>query len=250
MMEHFLDTVETIEPGQGFTHFGSEHLAWLAAFVLAALGSCAFYRHLDGVGRRRMRWAMAALLLLNEAFKTACLLIGGRWIPKYLPLHMCSLNIFLIALHAAHPSRLLGNYLYAVGIPAAVIALIFPSWSALPQTSFMNLHSFTVHIGLALYPLALTAGGDIRPHPRFLLPSLGLALGMAMPVYFIDLALGENFMFLMNAETGNPLGWFGEHMGNHLWGIPIQGVAMLALMYALAWPAWRKARRMPHGRAI
>ena len=73
---------------------------------------------------------------------------------------------------------------------------------------------------------------------------------MAMPVYFIDLALGENFMFLMNAETGNPLVWFGEHMGNHLWGIPILGVAMLALMYALAWPAWRKARRMPHGRAI
>lgn len=144
-MEHFLDTVETIEPGQGFTHFEPEHLAWLAAFVLAALGTCALYRHLDGVGRRRMRWAMAALLLLNEAFKTACLLIGGRWIPKYLPLHMCSLNIFLIALHAAHPSRLLGN---------------------------------------------------------------------------------------------------------HLWGIPILGVAMLALMYALAWPAWRKARRMPHGRAI
>lgn len=48
-MEHFLDTVETIEPGQGFTHFEPEHLAWLAAFVLAALGTCA----LPAFGRRR-----------------------------------------------------------------------------------------------------------------------------------------------------------------------------------------------------
>ena len=33
-MEHFLDTKETIPPGYGFTHFDTEHLIWLAAFVI------------------------------------------------------------------------------------------------------------------------------------------------------------------------------------------------------------------------
>ena len=69
---------------------------------------------------------------------------------------------------------LLGNYLYTVGVPSAFIAIVTPSWTALPFMNFMNLHSFTVHMCLTVYPLMVTLGGDIQPHPKYLLHCIGL----------------------------------------------------------------------------
>lgn len=241
-MQYFWDTVETVQDGIGFSYFEWPHLVWLAVFVLVVAVLSFVYRRLGSTGRQRMRWAMAAGLVLNELFKLVGLFIGGTWLPKYLPLHICSINIFLIALHSVRPSQLLNNYLYAVGIPTAIIALLVPSWNELPQCNFMNIHSFTVHIQLAAYPLVLTLGGDIRPQLRYLWKDLLFAVGMAIPVYGINLLLETNFMFLMEAEAGNPLLWFEKTMGNHLWGIPILGILVLIGMYALAWPIWRRKK--------
>lgn len=165
-MQYFLDTIETIPEGQGFSSFGPVHLAWLAGFVVFAIACSLFYRNSSQARRKHIRWLFAALLLADEAFKIVCLLVGGNYRASYLPLHMCSINIFLIALHALRPTRLVDNFLYAVCIPAALAALLFPTWVSLPPANFMHLHSFTVHILLATYPIMLTAGRDIRPQAK------------------------------------------------------------------------------------
>ena len=151
------------------SYFGPLHLAWLAGAALFAAACVFLYRKSVPARRRHIRWLFAALLLADEAFKVACLLAGGNYRASYLPLHLCSINIFLIALHALCPSRLLDNFLYAICIPAALAALLFPTWVSLPAANFMHLHSFTVHILLASYPIMLTAGGDIRPQARYCL---------------------------------------------------------------------------------
>ena len=244
IVQYFLETEESIAEGvTGFTHYGALHIVWLILTAVFFAGMCIWYRRCGQGGRKKLRHVLAYSLLGNELFKTVCLLLGGNWLPKYLPLHMCSINIFLIAWHAFRPGKFLGNYLYAVGIPTAVIAIIFPSWTALPLGNFMHLHSFTVHMCLAVYPLMVTLGGDIQPHPRYLLRCLGFAVAMAVPVYGINLLLDTNFMFLMYAKPGNPLYLFEQMMGNHLWGIPILSLALLVLMYLLALPAWRKKAR-------
>ena len=126
-MQYFLDTIETIPEGQGFSSFGPVHLAWLAGFVVFAIACSLFYRNSSQARRKHIRWLFAALLLADEAFKIVCLLVGGNYRASYLPLHMCSINIFLIALHALRPTRLVDNFLYAVCIPAALAALLFPT---------------------------------------------------------------------------------------------------------------------------
>ena len=35
-MQYFLDTIETIEPGHGFTHFDGYHFLWLGILVAFA----------------------------------------------------------------------------------------------------------------------------------------------------------------------------------------------------------------------
>ena len=117
-MSYFFDTLETIPEGVGFPAYSPLHLTWLMAFVLFCLVGSLLYRRCGEIGRQRWRKTMAGLMVADEIFKHTMLLIGGRWIPEYLPLHLCSINIFLIALHAWKPSQGLGNYLYTVSIPA------------------------------------------------------------------------------------------------------------------------------------
>lgn len=230
-MKYFLDTTGTIESGVGFSHFGGLHLIWLVLFAVVTVVNCMWYRKLTDSGKERWRKVVAILLLADEVFKDVMLIVGGRFEPDYLPLHLCSINIILIAVHAWKPSRLLSGYLYTVGIPGALAALLFPSWTSLPLMNFMHLHSFTVHILLALYPIVLGAAGDLRPEVKCLPKYLLLLVGMAIPIYGVNLLLDTNFMFLMSADPGNPLYLFEQMWGNHLYGFPVLIVAVLIVMY-------------------
>lgn len=231
-MEHFWDTVDTIGEGFGFTLFGSYHLGVLAGMVVLALVLTHFYRALGAAGRRHWRTVVAVLLLADELFKYFGLVVGDNFAPNYLPLHLCSINIFLIALHAWKRPRLLDSFLYFVCLPAACAALLFPTWTSLPALNFMHLHSFSIHLLLALYPLTLTVSGDMDPQPRaFPRCCLLLAL-MAVPIYFFNLRFGTNFMFLMWADEGNPLKLF-ERFGSHLLGYPVLCSLVFVVMLLL-----------------
>ena len=231
-MEHFWDTIETIVEGYGFSLFGARHLVTLALFVLTAVLCCRGYARADAERRAKMRRVFAILLLLDEVFKQIGLQIGGNFDASYLPLHLCSINIFLIALHAWRRPKLLDTFLYFVCLPAACAALLFPTWAPLPPLNFMVIHSFTVHFLLALYPLALTLRGDMDPQPRAFPRCFALLAAMAVPIWFFNRAFGTNFMFLMRAGEGNPLKLF-ERFGSHLLGYPVLLAVVFAVMYLL-----------------
>jgi hypothetical integral membrane protein (TIGR02206 family) len=227
----FFQTVETIPPGRGFPLFGAIHLAWLTVFLLIAVINCYWYRKRSIATRLRWRRGVAILLIADEIFKFIVLAAGGNLSWFYLPLHLCSINIFLILWHAISPNRHIGAFLYTVCIPGAVAALLFPAWNTLPVSSAMHIHSFTAHILLALYPVVLTAAGEIRPTLRQLPLCLAILAALAGLVYGVNLLLGTNFMFLMYAEEGNPLAWFYIHWGSHLWGFPVIAAGVIAVMY-------------------
>jgi hypothetical integral membrane protein (TIGR02206 family) len=203
----------------------------LSIFAALLVASCLLYKRLNNNGKRIWRIVVACLLIADEVFKDVMLVLGDRFRADYLPLHLCSINIILITIHALKPSRLLSGYLYTVGIPGAMAALIFPSWTSLPLGNFMHLHSFTVHILLAVYPIVLATAGELRPDVKRLPQYLGLLIGMAIPIYGINLLLNTNFMFLMSADEGNPLYLFEQLWGSHLLGFPVIIAAVLIVMY-------------------
>ena len=230
-MKYFFETTESIVDGVGFSLFGMLHLVWLCVAVVCLLANLFAYRRLEASGRSRWRKIIAWLLIADELFKMAILIYSGRYGFSYLPFHLCSINIFLIAIHAYKPSRILDNFLYTVCIPGALAALLFPTWTSLPITSGMHIHSFTVHILLMLYPTVLTLGGDLKPDVKQLPKSLGLLLLMAIPIYGLNLLLDTNFMFLISADPGNPLYLFEQMWGSHLLGFPVIIAGVLLVMY-------------------
>ncbi len=236
-MEYFFESSDTIEDGHGFSHFGGLHIAWLCFFAVFTVGCCLLYRRLAEKGRRVMRYVFAALLFLDELVKVVGLAAFGNWTVDYLPLHLCSVSLILCILHAFKPNETIGEFLYTIGIPGALAALLFPTWTGLPLLNFMHLHSFTVHIFLVVYPAMLVAGGEIRPRlrhlPKCLLLLGGFALvALACNLITKDMTVNTNFMFLMSASEGNPLYLFEQAFGNHLYGYPVLITAVLFVMYA------------------
>lgn len=231
MFQYFFESSGTIVNGVGFSHFEMLHLAWLPVFVGFCGLSCYLYKKRSPEKRKKMRFLYAGLLFLDEAIKIAGLAAFGNYDVSYLPLHLCSINIILIAVHVIKPSKTLDNFLYSICIPAAIAALLFPTWTKLPLLNFMHIHSFTVHILLAAYPIMLTAGGDIRPTAKELPKSLLLLMGLALPVYVVNLLCDTNFMFLMEAGKGNPLYWFEKAWGSHFLGFPVIMAGVFLVMY-------------------
>ena len=230
-MYYFFDTMESIPEGMGFSLFGILHIFWIAAAFIIILVNLLGYRSLNATRKCNWRKVIASLLIADELFKVAILIYSGHYGFDYLPFHLCSINILLIAIHAYKPFRVLDNFLYTVCIPGALAALLFPSWTSLPLINGMHLHSFTVHILLLLYPTVLTLAGDIKPDVKQLPKSLGLLVLMAIPVYGLNLLLDTNFMFLMSADPGNPLCFFESMWGNHLYGYPVIIICVLLVMY-------------------
>lgn len=232
MMKYFFDTTETIADGVGFKHYSLLHCLWLAVFVLVIIGLAKGYKKADDNQKAKIKKVLAYLIIADELFKMLGLSIGNNYTFDYLPLHLCSINIFIIAWHAYKPNRLLDNFLYLVCIPGAVSASLFPSWNALPFLNFMHIHSFTVHILLAAYPLMLLLNHEIQPDPHYIKGCLFTLLSMAAVIYGINLLLDTNFMFLMDAAPNNPLYVFKQLFGSHLIGFPVIIFPLILIMYA------------------
>lgn len=231
MKSYWLETTGSIVKGVGFSHFSPVHIGWLLAFVLFAAGVCLFYRKLDPKDRRIARRIMACAIVADEIFKMAVLFIGGHYTKNYLPLHLCSINIFLIAYHAWKPNHVLDNFLYAICIPGAMAALLFPGWTKLPLANFMHIHSFTIHILLAVYPMMLLAGGDMKPDRKTIPKCLGILACFAVAALIVNLILDTNYMYLMYAPKNNPLYFFQKQFGNHLVGFGVLIPLVLEGMY-------------------
>jgi len=231
----FFTVYRTASWDTSFPFWGRVHLSWLAAFLCSLLLLALFYRRLGETGRRRMILCLTGLLLADELLKHAFLLALGEEDVDYLPLHLCSVGLFICLWYAIHPNRYAGELLFAVCLPGAAIALLFPGWSVLPARSFLTIHSFTFHILLCLIPLLLLAGGELVPDPRRLWFCMAFLLVTAIPVWLLDRRWGTNFYFLTYPGVGNPLVWFEARFGNpgYQIGLPVCAGILWIIQYGL-----------------
>ena len=239
-MQYFLSTAETIPEGMGFSLFSPLHLTWLFLFLAAAVLCSLLYRRLSPAGRKRMRLTFAALLVADELCKVAGLLISGTFQYGYLPLHLCSINIFVCWYDAIHQSRWSKEILYALCIPGAVVAMLSPSWQRLPVWNLLHLHSYSIHVLLILYPVLLLAGG-FRPQVHHIRWVLAFLCAIATPIFFLNRLLKTNFFFL-NDPQGNAITAFFAHcFGERFYLLGF--LPVLAAVLLLLYLPWYRAER-------
>ena len=218
-----------------FTHFSPVHLFSVAIFAAIIIAAMVFYKKLGEKERQKFLYIMSALLIADELFKHICSAATGQWEWEFLPLHLCSFNIFVCVYNSFKRDDLSSEVLYSTCIPGASLALLMPTWTDLPFWNFMSIHSNSVHVLLLMYPLLLLAGGfkpDIKRIPKVFL----VLLCECVPIFFLNKVLDTNFFFL-NGTANNPvLEIFEKILGEEIYflGMPVLLVFVWAAMY-LPW---------------
>lgn len=226
---------------QAFSLFGPVHLFWLGlcALLSAVLGR--WYHRAGEAARLRALRILSALMLTDEVGKYVMTASTGQWEWGYLPLHLCSINIFICLWHSIHPNRTAKEFLYALSLPGGLMALLSPTWTSLPMWNFMHLHSETIHIMLFLYPVLLLAGG-FRPNWRTVPRLLAFLACLAVPIYFLNKVLNTDFMFLNGTDGAAVNVFFARIFGDRLYMLGFLPL-VLALGLALYLPWGIAARR-------
>ena len=209
-MNEFWYTSQTMRAIKGATYRSFEllsptHLFWLGLTVLMTIWTFTWFKKQSPETKTKAFRILTVLLLADEIFKYVVTLATGQFEWQFLPFHLCSINLFVCLWNTLRPNTTAKEILYTICIPAALIALLTPAWMPLPILNFMHLHSFTLHMLLALYPIVLTANGEIKTRAKDIPRCLMLLIGLAAVVYCVNVLLGTNYFYLMKAPKGNPL---------------------------------------------
>ena len=229
----FFVSDDNIPDGVGFKLYDSTHLAWLGFFILLCAVSVIVYRKLGTKGRNIMRIAIAVIVITLETIKNCVAAAIGDFGIGHFPFHLCGINVLLITFCIFKRVRTVENFLYYIGIPGAMLALLTPDWTAMPCNNFFHIHSFVIHMFLVLYPFVLVAGGDLKPDLKSMPKCILLLIGFAIPALILNILFDQNFMFVMNTAGIGFLQMFKDIFGAHQWAFPI---LLPIVMFIMALP--------------
>lgn len=189
-----------LPPDCGFPLFGGFHLAALALILTLCLKIGRISRRTPGLSRILSRY-----MALSEILRLLILAKIGHLTVDVLPLHLCSLAVWLCVVYAVRPIRWVGQVLYTLCLPGAVSALLFPDWTVYPPYSYFCLHAFAVHSAAVLFILLELKRGYIRPSWHLAYQPI-LFLSILVPVLScFNRMFHTNYLFLTEPSRGSPL---------------------------------------------
>ena len=148
-----------------------------------------------------IRTILAITLLLTDVIKYSVIIIthGDLW--NYLPLEICSLAEYYILFDSLQKANtFVTEMLLIVFLPAAIMALIFPTTVTLPLCNFFTWHQFAYHGLIVAYVLARFFAGEISMTYKGVWLSILTTFIIAMIVYVIDRKNNTNFMFMIHDQ--------------------------------------------------
>lgn len=208
-------TYETRLPQNvGFAIFGTWHVLWLVVLVLLSALVLWVYRRVSENKKRVWEHGIGFSMLLWIALRSVYIAVIGERFLYELPLHLCSLMGIFCALHCVLGWEWMGQVLYALGLPGAVLALLFPDWGRYPAIHFITIEGFFFHAEIIWYVVSQLYSRRIVPQRNKLWQVVVFLAVYMVPIYFFDRAYMVNYMFLSRPSAGSPmellLRWFGD----------------------------------------
>lgn len=239
-MEYFWKQQDDLPAGTGYGLFSKPHI--ISTFVVLVLVATLviLISHIGNDKKERINKTIPVLMLILEIFKDLYLVRVGHFGIGYLPLHVCSIGIFIFLIREYLPSvkikEIFGEIAFILIMPASVCALVFPDWAELyPVWNFMNLYSYLWHGLLVLYPFLLKTEGKIKPILRHIHYEIIFLLIVVPPILLFDKKYGCNYFFVNWPLEGTPLAFIADTFGTryYLVGYGILTIAVLILVYVL-----------------
>ena len=178
----------------GFHVFSVGHLLWLIALALFCWLTARFYCSRDEKGRDNMRKVCGLVIVLLEYLKVIVLGLFGVHMAEFVPLHLCSAAGLGVLVYALWPRmNWLGQVFAYAFVPAALLAVIFPSTTMYPWWNFYCLHTFVIHGLILAFFVWLFVSGEVVPNYKGLWQGALFMILFSIPIYFLDGAFGVNY---------------------------------------------------------
>lgn len=196
----------TYGEGNSWNWFGLTHILILLTTVVFCFIMSYLYRKGDSKRRNILRWVLTGLMLLEEVWMFTISIATNQFEIGFLPLHLCGINIFFCIAYSLKQKDWIAELLYGVALPGALLALIVPTWTAVPAWNFIFIFSTGYHIFLICYPIMLLVGG-YKPNFRKLWKGAVVLVGLCVVIFLINL-----FNNAMIEKTGNEVFWKSNFM--------------------------------------
>ncbi len=189
--------------GTPFVLFGLWHLVALGVIALLNIGLLGF-RHSSGRARQVVRVTMALVLWADEASWHIWNLYWGHWnIQTMLPLHLCSVLIWLAGLMLLFKSYRIYEFVYFLGIGGALQALLTPEAGIYGFPHYRIIQTMISHGLLLTSGIFMTTVEGFRPTWRSLLRVFLVMNVYMVIIFFVNVALGSNYL-MINAKPATP----------------------------------------------
>lgn len=197
--------------GHPFRPWGAAHLTALALAALGVVLVVTLRRRWTRPGRRLFRRTLAGAMMVNELGWHLWNWAHGLWtLQRMLPLHLCSLSLWLGVVLLLSRSRHVYPFVYFLGIGGAIPALLTPDLGPYGFPHYRFVQILLSHGMLLLTPVYCTAVEGFRPTRDDLLRVVVWMQPLLLGVLVLDLELGSNYLYL-TAKPGDasPLDWLG-----------------------------------------
>ncbi len=232
--------------GEAFILFGPGHLIALAIIALVNI-SFLFWRRSGELARRRFRYGLAGLLLLDEMAWHAWNLYTGQWtIQTMLPLHLCSVFVFLSAWMLISKNRAIYPFAYFLGISGALQALLTPDAGAYGFPHFRAFQVMISHGAIVTAAIYMTLVEGFRPFWKDTVRVFVISNIYMLFVGLINFLIGSNYLFIARKpDTASLLDVLGPWPW-YILAIEAIGFLMILILYSpYALKDWFNRRKAP-----
>lgn len=154
-------------------------------------------------GEKILFRVLLAVLACSVAVTEGLLVIQGRW-QEAIPLHLCSVSAIAAASLACASKQFLLDFLWYLGMPGALLALLFPAPASSVCQPLLNSSYLMTHALILAIPLFKMAYG-MRPQPGKT-PQMMLSLiVLSGAAALVNGMFGTDFLFLSAPPAGTPL---------------------------------------------
>lgn len=160
----------------------------------------------DEKARARTRWTIAIILWVNEALFHLWHIYYGSWnIQEHIPLHACSVLIWLSGFMLIKKNKTIYEFAYFMGIAGALQALFTPDIGIYGFPHYRFFQTFISHGLLVTAAIYMTTVEGFRPTWKSLLRVIVWMNVYMVVVLGINSLIGSNYLFVSRKPPGPTL---------------------------------------------
>jgi hypothetical integral membrane protein (TIGR02206 family) len=230
--------------GDSFELFGLPHIIAMSVITLVNVVIICFGQRLSSRWRVVVRYVLAFFLIFAETAWHVWNLATAQWtIQKMLPLHLCSVLVWLSAVMALTKNYRIYEFAYLLGIAGASQAIITPDAGQYGFPHFRFFQVFVSHGSIVTSAIFMTVVEGYRPFPKSILRVAVIGNLYVLFVAVVNALIGSNYLFIARKpETASlldvlpPWPWYILYIE----GIGLVMILLLYLPFAIR--DWRAKR--------